>query len=128
VRHVSPKREDVTDPTVPVGAWRFLVPAPMAGPIRKRGAVEHMARSNEARDHFSPEELAEYLNVSRTFAYSLIADPNPAIPSFKLGRLRRVRKVDVDLYIQGRLEESQAVSRSAIVPPRQLERLGFGRS
>ncbi len=84
----------------------FLVPR-TDGRTRKRGAVEHTTRNNEARDLFSPEELAEYLNVSRTYAYSLLAGPNPAIPSFKLGRLRRMRKVDVDLYIQGRLEEEE---------------------
>jgi len=69
--------------------------------------VENRTRNNEAPDVLSPEGLAEYLDVSRTFAYSLLAPPNPAIPSFKLGRLRRIRKVDVDLYIQGRLEQSQ---------------------
>lgn len=67
---------------------------------------EHRS-NNEARDILNPEQLAEYLGIGRTSAYSLLARPNPAIPSFKIGSRRRVLRVDVELYIQGRLEESQ---------------------
>jgi excisionase family DNA binding protein len=69
--------------------------------------VEHTTGNDEARELMTPEELAEYLRVHRTFAYSLLAGPNPSIASFKVGRLSRIRRIDVDLYIQGRLEESQ---------------------
>jgi excisionase family DNA binding protein len=50
---------------------------------------------------FSPEQLAEYLGIGRTFAYQLLAQKR--IPSFTIGKLRRVRKADVDRYIEERL-------------------------
>jgi excisionase family DNA binding protein len=46
----------------------------------------------------SPEELAIYLGCGRTYAYGLVADGS--IPSVKLGRLRRVRRVDADAFIE----------------------------
>jgi excisionase family DNA binding protein len=50
---------------------------------------------------FSPEQLADYLGIGRTFAYQLLA--HKRIPSFTMGKLRRVRKADVDRYIEERL-------------------------
>jgi excisionase family DNA binding protein len=47
---------------------------------------------------FSLNDLAEYLSCSRTYAANLISDGT--IPSFKIGTLRRVRKADVDTYIE----------------------------
>jgi excisionase family DNA binding protein len=49
----------------------------------------------------SPEQLAEYLGIGRTFAYQILAQKR--IPSFTIGKLRRVRKADVDCYIEDRL-------------------------
>jgi excisionase family DNA binding protein len=49
----------------------------------------------------SPEQLAEYLGIGRTFAYQLLAQK--CIPSFTIGKLRRVRKADVDRYVEARL-------------------------
>jgi excisionase family DNA binding protein len=69
--------------------------------------VEQTTRDAEAREILTPEELAEYLRIGRTFAFSLLAGPDPAIPSFPLGRLRRVRRVDVDRYIERRLRETK---------------------
>ena len=63
--------------------------------------------ANEARELLSPEQLADYLGCGRTFAYELLAGPNPAIPSFKIGRLRRVRRVDVDRYVEQCLRETK---------------------
>ena len=45
----------------------------------------------------SLKSLAEYLDCGTTFAGDLIA--SGAIPSFKVGSLRRVRKADVDEYV-----------------------------
>ena len=47
----------------------------------------------------SLNDLAGYLACSRTYARKLIADGT--IPSFKIGTLRRVRKSDVDEYVEG---------------------------
>ena len=49
----------------------------------------------------SPEQLAEYLGIKRTFTYQLLAEKR--IPSFTIGKLRRVRKADVDRYVEERL-------------------------
>lgn len=54
----------------------------------------------------SPEELAVYLGCGRTYAYSLLADGT--IPSVKLGRLRRVRRVDADAFIERLAADEQA--------------------
>jgi excisionase family DNA binding protein len=53
----------------------------------------------------SAEDLARELGVGRTTAYSLLW--SGAIPSLKLGRLRRVRREDLEAYIKTRLERSE---------------------
>lgn len=55
----------------------------------------------------SLKDLAGYLSCSRTYAASLLADGT--IPSFKVGTLRRVRKSDIDAYVEAQLDaESEA--------------------
>ena len=44
------------------------------------------------------EELRAYLRIGRAHAYRLIH--NRAIPSYKVGRCVRVRKADVDAYLE----------------------------
>jgi excisionase family DNA binding protein len=46
----------------------------------------------------SPEQLAAYLGIGRTLAYQILAQKR--IPSFTIGKLRRVRKSDVDRYVE----------------------------
>jgi excisionase family DNA binding protein len=50
----------------------------------------------------SPEELRRFLRVGRTLAYRLLSEGE--IPSVRLGRLVRVRRSDVDRYVESRLE------------------------
>ena len=57
------------------------------------------------REIMSPEQMAEHLGISRTFAYELLR--TGAVPSFKLARLRRVRRSDVDQYVEQRLSDAQ---------------------
>jgi excisionase family DNA binding protein len=52
-------------------------------------------------DLLSPEQLAAHLGIGRTMAYQILAQKR--IPSFTIGKLRRVRKVDVDRYVEERL-------------------------
>ena len=40
----------------------------------------------------SPEELARFLGIGRTYAYRLLSEGE--IPSVRLGRLRKVRRTD----------------------------------
>jgi excisionase family DNA binding protein len=52
----------------------------------------------------SADELARELGVGRTTAYSLLW--SGTIPSMKVGRLRKVRRSDVDAFIEARLEKT----------------------
>ena len=56
------------------------------------------ARDQATREILSPEELADFLGCSRTFAYKLLAEKS--IPSFKVGKLRRVRLSDARDYVE----------------------------
>ena len=50
----------------------------------------------------SADELACELGVGRTTAYSLLW--SGVIPSMKVGRLRKVRREDLEAYIEARME------------------------
>ena len=50
----------------------------------------------------SPEELAKFLGLGRTRTYELLSAG--IIPSVRIGRLRRVRRTDVDRFVESRLE------------------------
>ena len=67
--------------------------------------------SEEARELLSPEQLADYLGCGRTYVYGLLA--RREIPSLKLGKLRRVRRVDVDRFVEERLSGEQDRRRAA---------------
>jgi excisionase family DNA binding protein len=49
----------------------------------------------------SPQQLADHLGIGRTLAYEILAQKR--IPSFTIGKLRRVRRADVDRYVEERL-------------------------
>jgi excisionase family DNA binding protein len=51
----------------------------------------------------SPEQVAERLGIGRTFVYKLLAEKR--IPSFTIGKLRRVRQSDLARYIRERLND-----------------------
>ncbi len=55
------------------------------------------------KEIFSPGELAAFLGISRTSAYKLLQTGE--IPSCRIGRLRRVRKQDVDAYLEKQILE-----------------------
>jgi excisionase family DNA binding protein len=50
----------------------------------------------------SPQELSGVLGLGRTSTYALLTSGK--IRSLRIGRLRRVRRVDVDRFIADRLE------------------------
>ena len=54
------------------------------------------------KEILTAEELAVVLGCGRTTAYALLRSGE--IPSFYVGRLRRVRRVDVDAFVQKSLE------------------------
>ena len=53
----------------------------------------------------TPEQLAEYLGLGRTYTYRLLSSGE--IPSFKIGRLRRIRRVDVERWLERRVNASE---------------------
>ena len=62
-----------------------------------------------AREVMSPEELAEYLGLGRTYTYKLLMAGE--IPSFKIGKLRRARRVDVDAYLEEQVRSQARAKR-----------------
>ena len=54
----------------------------------------------------SPEELAEFLGLGRTSTYTLLKAGK--IPSIRIGKLRKVRRSDVDKFVEDRLEHGGA--------------------
>lgn len=63
-----------------------------------------MISKHTARTEYlmSPEELARFLGLGRTWTYELLSAG--AIPSVRIGRLRKVRRTDVDKFVEARLE------------------------
>ncbi len=55
-----------------------------------------------AKETLTPEDVAVLVGCKRTTAYKLLAEGS--IPSFRIGRLRRVRRVDVERFINERVE------------------------
>jgi excisionase family DNA binding protein len=60
---------------------------------------KHTARTEYL---MSSEELARFLGLGRTWTYELLSAG--AIPSVRIGRLRKVRRTDVDKFVEARLE------------------------
>lgn len=52
------------------------------------------------------EDAARYIGCRRTHMFQLIREG--LVPSFKLGRLRRIRVADLDRFVEERLTEEQA--------------------
>jgi len=52
----------------------------------------------------SPEELSEFLGLGRTSTYRLLSSGE--IPCVRLGRLLRIRRSDVEDFVESRLERA----------------------
>ena len=69
-----------------------------------------------AGDIISAEELSQWLMLGRTRTWELLASGE--IPSFKVGRLRRIAKADVYRYLESRRYDPRGLSGpSASNPP-----------
>ena len=62
-------------------------------------------QTEETKRLLSAEELARELGVGRTTAYALLWSGQ--IPSMKIGRLRKVRREDVQAFIDAHTEYSE---------------------
>ncbi len=61
-----------------------------------------------AGDFLSAEELGAWLMLGRTRTWEILAAGE--IPSYKIGRLRRIRKVDVERYLATRMHDPKGVA------------------
>lgn len=64
-----------------------------------------------AGDFISAEELGQWLMLGRTRTWEILAAGE--IPSYKIGRLRRIRKADVERYLEDRKHDPRGVAASA---------------
>lgn len=62
-------------------------------------------QAEETKRLLSADELARELGVGRTTAYTLLW--SGTIPSMKVGRLRKVRREDLEAYIEARMERGE---------------------
>jgi excisionase family DNA binding protein len=61
-------------------------------------------QAEQTKRLLSADELARELGVGRTTAYTLLW--SRAIPSMKLGRLRKVRREDREAYLAERMKSA----------------------
>jgi excisionase family DNA binding protein len=54
----------------------------------------------------SPDEVAGVLGLGRTYTYQLLS--TGTLPSVRIGILRKVRRTDVEQFIEDRLEPKSA--------------------
>ena len=62
-------------------------------------------QTEQAEYLLSPDEVRQHLGLGRTYTYRLLA--TGAIPSVRIGRLRKVRRTDVERFIEDRLEHKE---------------------
>lgn len=62
----------------------------------------HSQQDERTEYLMSPEELSGFLGLGRTYTYQLLS--SGVIPSVRIGRLRKVRRSDVDKFIEAHLE------------------------
>jgi excisionase family DNA binding protein len=62
-------------------------------------------QTEETKKLLSADELARELGIGRTTAYALLW--SETIPSMKVGRLRKVRREDLEAYIAARMERGE---------------------
>jgi excisionase family DNA binding protein len=74
---------------------KFIYRAPSKPPSPEPAEQQSVATITPAT--LSPEELAKYLGCGRSHAYKLLRYGE--IPSFKLGRLRKVLRSDAEEYL-----------------------------
>ena len=53
---------------------------------------------------YTPETLAEYLQITERYVHKLISQGD--LPSYKIGRCRRIDPADVDEFLKRRREET----------------------
>lgn len=52
----------------------------------------------ESKDWYSPDELWRWLGLGRTKTYELLRSGE--IPSYRIGRIRRIRREDIEAWLE----------------------------
>jgi len=58
----------------------------------------------EQKEWFTTDELVRWLGLGRTKAYEMLRSGE--IPSYKIGRIRRIRRGDVEVWLERNKFES----------------------
>jgi excisionase family DNA binding protein len=73
--------------------------------VRDRPGVEPVSAPEgrgdaeaEGKEWYSPDELWRWLGLGRTKTYELLQSGE--IPSHKIGRIRRIRRQDIEVWLQ----------------------------
>lgn len=61
-------------------------------------SVRQGATEAEAKEWYSPDELWRWLGLGRTKTYELLQSGE--IPSHKIGRVRRIRRQDIEAWLE----------------------------
>jgi excisionase family DNA binding protein len=61
-------------------------------------------QATETEYLMSPDEVRQHLGLSRAYTYHLLA--TGVIPCVRIGRLRKVRRRDLEEFIEARLEQA----------------------
>lgn len=60
-----------------------------------------MNQGRGEKEFFTPEELAEHLRIGRTKVYEILTTGGAdRLASYKVGRLRRVRRQDLERWLE----------------------------
>ena len=62
---------------------------------RKRGKLE---AGVESKEWFTTDELVRWLGLGRTKTYEMLRTGE--IPSYKIGRVRRIRRQDLEVWLE----------------------------
>lgn len=54
--------------------------------------------TEEGKEWYSPDELWRWLGLGRTKTYELLQSGE--IPSYKIGRVRRIRRHDIEVWLE----------------------------
>ncbi len=76
------------------------------------------------QEWFTVEELRGWLGLGRTKAHELVAAGG--IPSYKIGRLRRIRKADVERYLAAHVHDPRGVAAGRTIGAEGQEHPGGG--
>ena len=80
----------------------FIYPAPPKPQVPERTETQQDATIPPAA--LSPQQVADYLGVSRSYVYGLL--DRGALPWFRIGRLRKVLRQDADEFLQRLRDEA----------------------